>query len=101
MFELFGKFYPNQKLAELHAHSSLSKDTVNGLSPERLVRIAVEVAKIDALAITDHDSIVGSRRARNYARRRQLPIEIILLQRFQHQVAMWWLYILSKISNRI
>lgn len=71
MIEILGPGRTFEKTAELHMHSG------NGISPERLVDIAVNTARLSALAITDYNNIAGSLLAQEYARRYNLPIEII------------------------
>lgn len=60
-------------------HSHLSHDARHyGRSPEEIVNIAVASGRLNALAITDHDTIQGSLRARDHIKRNNLPLEAIL-----------------------
>ncbi len=61
-------------VAELHSHTSASDGVP---SPEELVRTAARLG-IDVLAITDHDTIRGALRAREYAERTNAPVEIVV-----------------------
>jgi hypothetical protein len=59
-------------LAELHSHSCYSKRgivVVEGLNtPKQMVQHAKRIG-LDALAITDHDTLTGSRKAKRYGKR--------------------------------
>lgn len=56
---------------DLHIHSTASDGT---LAPEGVVEAAV-AARLDAIALTDHDTVAGVRRARAAVRER--PLEVI------------------------
>ncbi|AIY89219.1 PHP domain-containing protein [Geoglobus acetivorans] len=61
------------KRAELHVHSTYS----DGLDrAERIVDVAVRLG-IDAISITDHDTVQGSMAALDYVRDEHLDIEVI------------------------
>ena len=55
---------------DLHTHSFISDGT---LSPEQLVQAAVDL-KIKMLAVTDHDTMDGVARARDYAQQHDIQI---------------------------
>ena len=55
---------------DLHTHSFISDGT---LSPEQLVQAAVDL-KIQTLALTDHDTMDGVARARDYAQPHDIKI---------------------------
>lgn len=59
--------------ADLHTHSNLSDGLV---SAEKLVDQAIIIG-LNALAVTDHDTLAGSDNAANYVSKNCLPIEII------------------------
>jgi predicted metal-dependent phosphoesterase TrpH len=60
--------------ADLHVHSHWSDGRQ---SPEELVLAAA--GRVDVLAVTDHDEIVGALRARDFARARpELGVEVVL-----------------------
>lgn len=61
------------KIADLHLHTNWSDGTV---SPEKMVDIAL-LAGISAIAITDHNISGSSDISVAYARRNNLPIEVI------------------------
>ena len=61
------------KKADLHLHTRWSDGII---SPERMVDIAM-LTCMDAIAITDHDMSEPSDIAIDYARRNNLPIEVI------------------------
>ena len=61
-------------VAELHCHTTASDGTV---SPENLVEIADHVG-LDVLAVTDHDTINGALRARDYAQRSGARVEVVV-----------------------
>ncbi|MDQ6700820.1 MAG: PHP domain-containing protein [Acidobacteriota bacterium] len=57
-------------MIDLHSHTTESDGTD---SPEELIRIAVQIG-LEALAITDHDTLAGYRKARPYAEAVDLPL---------------------------
>ena len=61
-------------MAELHCHTTASDGTV---SPENLVEIAEHVG-LDVLAVTDHDTMTGALRARDYALRVGARVEVVV-----------------------
>ena len=61
-------------VAELHCHTTASDGTV---SPEHLVEIAEHVG-LDVLAVTDHDTMTGALRARDYALRVGARVEVVV-----------------------
>lgn len=64
-----------QSKADLHFHTWHSIDSL--ISPKAAVELAVS-KDIRVLAITDHDSIDGALAAQAYARKHNLPVEIII-----------------------
>ena len=58
---------------DLHIHSTYSDGV---LSPEELVKLAVSI-NLNAIAITDHDNIVGYKKASEYIKENNIPLEII------------------------
>lgn len=60
--------------AVIHAHSGRSYDSLT--PPTRIVESAL-ASGIDALFITDHDTLAGSLEAQSYSRARGYPIEVI------------------------
>ena len=71
-------------MVDLHSHTDRSDGT---LSPEQLVDLAIE-SGVEALAITDHDTLSGYDRAAPYARTRglQLICGVELSTRFRGSV---------------
>jgi predicted metal-dependent phosphoesterase TrpH len=65
---------PRRINVELHCHSVYSKDGL--ISFESLVKTAGRVG-LDAIAITDHDTIEGAREFQRAVRRKELPLQII------------------------
>lgn len=61
--------------ADLHVHS-LASDGISSV-PE-ILRHAVEVARLDVIAITDHERVDAALAAREVVRLRGLPIEIVV-----------------------
>jgi predicted metal-dependent phosphoesterase TrpH len=60
--------------ADLHIHTRVS----DGLGTvEQVLRHAVEEARLDVIAVTDHEDIRGGLRAREFAARHMLSIEVI------------------------
>ena len=60
---------------ELHCHTIFSMD---GVMPfDSLVRVAARVG-LDAIAITDHDTIEGAEKLRRFVRDRNLALEVII-----------------------
>jgi hypothetical protein len=60
---------------ELHCHTVASVDGV--ISYESLLRVAREVG-LDAIAVTDHDTIEGAQQFRELVRRQGAPLEVII-----------------------
>lgn len=58
---------------DLHIHSTYSDGV---LSPEELVKLAVSI-NLNAIAITDHDNILGYKKASEYIKENNIPLEII------------------------
>lgn len=58
---------------DLHIHSTYSDGV---LSPEELVKLAVSL-NLNAIAITDHDNILGYKKASEYIKENNIPLEII------------------------
>ena len=61
-------------VAELHCHTTASDGVV---TPEQLVEIADHL-EIDVLAVTDHDTMDGALRARDYALSTDARVEVIV-----------------------
>lgn len=64
-----------QSKADLHFHTWHSIDSF--ISPKDAVNLAIK-KDIRVLAITDHDTIEGAKVASNYAKKHNLPVEIII-----------------------
>lgn len=60
---------------ELHCHTTASLDGL--IRPDSLLRTAAAVG-LDAIAITDHDTIDGALRVRELAVKRGLPLQVIV-----------------------
>lgn len=62
-------------LADLHLHTTHS----DGLtSPEDLIERIAAMEKFKVIAVTDHDLVGGAVRARDYAKKRGLPLQVIV-----------------------
>lgn len=78
MKEIFGRYSEGMKIGDLHVHTNVSVDTRNGgLDPEEVVELASETG-LSIVAITDHHSIAGAEKARNYASKYESPTEVIV-----------------------
>lgn len=65
-------------LAELHMHSAFSGDAnKRGRYPEVLVEMAERYTRLNAMAITDHDDVLSSLIARDYARKKGYKLQIV------------------------
>jgi predicted metal-dependent phosphoesterase TrpH len=62
-------------LADLHLHTTHSDGLV---SPEKLIERLHEEGKFNIIAVTDHDLIGGAFKARDYAKKRGLKIEVMV-----------------------
>jgi len=60
---------------ELHCHTAFSKDGLMGF--DSLIRTAQKIG-LDALAITDHDTIEGAREFQQRAQANGLPLQIVV-----------------------
>lgn len=79
MREFFGTFTSGLKLADLHIHTTFSRDVKEGgLQPVQVVDLATRWGLLRALAITDHDTIEGAKQAQIYAKEIGSPVEVIL-----------------------
>ncbi len=79
MHEINGADITGYKFADLHMHTTGSLDVrrrTTGLTPQEAVLSGVE-AGLSALAITDHDNLLSSYEAWNFAEKEGLPIELI------------------------
>jgi predicted metal-dependent phosphoesterase TrpH len=65
--------------ADTHMHTSYSDGL---MSPEDTVEIIASETDLRVIAITDHDTAEGAFVAQAYARRRGLPLEVIIGQEF-------------------
>ena len=61
--------------ADLHIHT-LASDGTSGI--EEILAHAVDVARLDVIAITDHERIDAALAARAVARARDLPLEVVV-----------------------
>src|SRR5512132_1596891 len=61
--------------ADLHIHT-LASDGTSGI--EEILAYAADVARLDVIAITDHERIDAALAARALARARDLPIEVVV-----------------------
>jgi hypothetical protein len=61
--------------ADLHIHT-LASDGTSGV--EEILAQAVDVARLDVIAITDHERIDAALAARELARARKLPLEVVV-----------------------
>jgi len=61
--------------ADLHIHT-LASDGTSGI--EEILAHAVDVARLDVIAITDHERIDAALAARAVARARNLPLEVVV-----------------------
>ncbi|HYU50542.1 MAG TPA: PHP-associated domain-containing protein [Candidatus Limnocylindria bacterium] len=61
--------------ADLHVHT-LASDGTSGV--EEILAHAVDVARLDVIAVTDHERIDAALAARALAKARKLPIEIVV-----------------------
>ena len=52
-----------KKMADMHIHSTASDGR---LTPEELIRMAEKIPHLAAIAVTDHDTPEGGRRALHY-----------------------------------
>jgi predicted metal-dependent phosphoesterase TrpH len=66
---------PRTLNVEFHCHTVFSKDGL--ISFESLIRTAAKVG-LDAIAITDHDTVDGAREFRAEVSKRNLPLKIIV-----------------------
>lgn len=79
MREFFGTFTPGLKFADLHIHTTFSRDVKEGgLQPVQVIDLATRWGLLRALAITDHDTIEGARQAQTYAREISSSVEVII-----------------------
>jgi hypothetical protein len=65
--------------ADTHMHTSYSDGL---MSPEDTVKIIADETDLRVIAITDHETAEGAFVAQAYARRRGLPLEVIIGQEF-------------------
>ncbi len=63
-------------VADLHMHSTFSRDVRHGMTPEEAV-IFAEKSKLQAIAITDHDWFRSSESAFNYAQKQGLKVMVV------------------------
>ena len=61
--------------ADLHTHTIFSKDSLSHVED---VLAAAMKRGMGAIAITDHDGIEGAIEAQNIARKRRLPLQVIV-----------------------
>lgn len=75
--------------ADLQLHSDLG----DGLAPPEAILDAAERAKLDVIALTDHDDIRGAFLIRDLAAQRNSPVEVItgieVTTRSGHLLALW------------
>jgi len=68
------------KKFDLHLHSTCSKHKIWGVdgvnTPQKIVKVAIR-CKLDGIAITDHNTIRGSRKAIKYVREEKMPLFVI------------------------
>jgi len=65
--------------ADTHMHTTCSDGL---MSPEDTVEIIASQTDLRVIAITDHDTAEGALVAHAYAKRRGLPLEVIIGQEF-------------------
>lgn len=66
------------KVADLHVHTNLSMDTHGkGMYPHEAVELAHSIG-LSAIAITDHHEIADAIEARNYAAKRNIPLDVVI-----------------------
>ncbi|MBI1881698.1 MAG: PHP domain-containing protein [Chloroflexi bacterium] len=65
--------------ADTHMHTTYSDGL---MSPEDTIEIIASQSDLRVIAITDHDTAEGAFVAQAYARRRKLPLEVIIGQEF-------------------
>lgn len=75
MKEIFGSYSPDQKLADMHMHTSRSD---GNMRPYQIVEIAVESNLLDTMAITDHNSIRGSAEAKEHSLKMAYPLDVVV-----------------------
>lgn len=66
-----------QSKADTHIHTTYSDGKV---SPEALIDYAAATTDLAVIAVTDHDTVEGGLAAQAYARRRRLPLDVIVGQ---------------------
>lgn len=70
-----GNYTTDQKLADLHIHTNKS----NGLlKPAQVVDLAVEMKRLNAIAITDHDTIKPALEAKEYNNKMANNLNVIV-----------------------
>lgn len=70
-----GNYTKDQKLADLHIHTNNSDGL---MSPKQVVDLAVETGRLNAIAITDHDTIKPAIAARDYCLKMANALNIIV-----------------------
>lgn len=76
MTEFYGQMTDGMQVADLHIHTSYSAD--GHVSPEERVDFAVQAGFLNAMAITDHNTIRGGMTAQEYASKIGAKIEVIV-----------------------
>lgn len=78
MIEFLGKYIPGMNLADLHIHTTFSRDVkADGLTPSQVVEMATKRGLLNAIAITDHDTVEGVKEAEDYALEIGSSVEVI------------------------
>lgn len=76
MKEVLGGYSKEQNLADPHIHTNRSKD--GHLEPNQIVEIAVVSELLHTIAITDHNTILGSAEAKDYGLKMGYPLNIVI-----------------------
>lgn len=75
MIEIIGQYSSDDELADTHIHSDVSDGL---LTPEEVVEKVVAEGKLSTIAITDHETIEGARRAREYSLKKGYPLKVVI-----------------------
>lgn len=76
MREIWGKYRPEMNLADLHIHTTASRDARDGMTPDQAVELAERIG-ITTIAITDHDALYPSISAWDTAQRKNSPLQVV------------------------
>ena len=70
-----GNYTKDQKLADLHIHTNNSDGL---MSPKQVVDLAVEMGRLNTIAITDHDTIKPAIAARDYGLKMASALNVVV-----------------------